>query len=114
MKTKAFTLIELLAVIVILSIIAIITVPVITSSITNSKDNLYNRQVDMITNAAERYVNDNAMTFTGTEIAVSELKSEGYLKNETIKNPKNGSAMNGCVKISVSGKKYTYTYNESC
>lgn len=111
---KGFTLIELLAVIAILGVIVVITTPVITTSISVSKDRAYDRQKEMIVRAAEEYVNENAIGFNANKVSIQTLKNEGYLKDGDIKNPKNNSVMNGCVSISKSGNKYTYTYNESC
>ena len=42
MKNKAFTLVELLAVITILALLALIALPAISKQMENSKDNLYN------------------------------------------------------------------------
>lgn len=48
MKKRGFTLVELLAVIVIVSVVAVITVPVILNVINNSKkEAINNQQLDM-------------------------------------------------------------------
>lgn len=115
MNNKAFTLTELLGVIVILSILAVITVPLITGSITSSKKNLHDRQIEMIKNAAERYVTDNALTFNDNQVCVKTLKDEGYLKNESILDPNNQSReIDGCVKVNKTGNNYEYEYISIC
>lgn len=115
MKNKAFTLIELLGVIVILSVLAVITVPLITSSITSSKQNLHDRQIEMIKNAAERYVTDNALTFNDNQVCVKTLKEEGYLKSESILDPNDQKReIDGCVKVNKTDNKYEYEYISIC
>ncbi|MBR3897792.1 MAG: prepilin-type N-terminal cleavage/methylation domain-containing protein [Bacilli bacterium] len=115
MKNKGFTLVELLAVIVMIAIVASISVPIIISVINDSRAKSYDRQVEMIKDAAERYVNENALEFSENKVSVETLKSTGYLKADKIKNPKRPSEeLNGCVNITSSGNKNTYTYSESC
>ncbi len=115
MKNKGFSLVELLAVIVMIAILAGICTPIIISVINDSRQRAYDRQVTMIESAAERYVNENALEFNGNKLSVATLKSKGYLKDEVIKNPKRPSIqMNGCVNITVSGNKNTYQYSETC
>ena len=60
MKKNAFTLIELLAILVILSVLAIILIPTLKDSIDEAKNSAYNDQVNTIKNAAETYfINSN-------------------------------------------------------
>ena len=53
---KGFTLVELLAVIVILALIALITAPVVLSVIENSQDKTYRRSVDLYGQAFEKAI----------------------------------------------------------
>ena len=55
MNNKAFTLIELLAVITVIAVISVITVPVITRTINNSKQSTYDRQAEIIERASENW-----------------------------------------------------------
>lgn len=115
MRKKAFTLIELLAVITILGIVAIITTPIITSSINASKEKAYDRQKELIEKAAETYVNENILTFSANRICVQSLIDEGYLKNSEIKNPsdKTENMKEGCVSVDKSNSKnYKYSYKK--
>jgi type IV pilus assembly protein PilA len=85
---KGLTLIELLAVIVILGVIAAIAVPAIGSTITNSKTKADAQTVLLIQAAAERYAMDinpnglasTALLSTATSISMLTLKNAGYLK----------------------------------
>ena len=53
MKKNAFTLIELLAILVIISVLAIILIPTVKESIQEAKNSAYNDQVNTIKQAAE-------------------------------------------------------------
>jgi type IV pilus assembly protein PilA len=84
---KGLTLVELLAVIVILGVIAAIAVPAIGSTITNSKTKSDAQTVLLIQGAAERYANDNNPTGsltgtpkTGDAVTLTTL-SAGYLQS---------------------------------
>ena len=62
MNNKAFTLVELLAVIIILGLLVTITVPNIMNAIDISREKSYNSQVEEIEKAAERWAVDNLQT----------------------------------------------------
>ena len=88
---KGFTLIELIMVICLLGIIAIITVPVITKLINNSKDESYKEQKKLVINAAKQYMTaEKSKSEFGisTCINVADLQKFGYLSKNSIKNPK--------------------------
>lgn len=53
---KGFTLVELLAVIVILAIILAIAIPGISNVINSSKEQAYESQKELIVNAAKKYL----------------------------------------------------------
>ena len=112
MKNKGFTLIELLAVITILSVILMIVVISVSSIITNSKNSLQKTQYDQILKAAEYYNNKEGLKDNDICVNVSYLTENGYLKEDEIKNPKNGKKIEGSVKIKYNGKKYTYEYRD--
>jgi len=74
---KGLTLIELLAVLVIVGIIAAIAIPAIGSTIANSKTKADNASIEMIKDAALRYVTAEEIA-TGV-IPIADLVSKGYL-----------------------------------
>ena len=85
-NSKAFTLIELLAVIVILAIIALIATPIVLSIINESKENARLRSAEMYLNAVEQSVSIEKMNNTNfkpnsCEIEKGNLNCEGYDKN---------------------------------
>ena len=71
-KVKAFTLIELLAVIVILAIIAVIATPIILGVINDSKYKAFKLSLNNIEHAYELYATQNNIE-PGTEIDINKL-----------------------------------------
>lgn len=113
MNKKGFTLVELLAVIVLLSIIAVITTPVVINVIGESKEKTYNEQINIIQKAAERWGTQNVnILSTAPCVCVKTLASKGYL-SKIPKNPKDSTAMNGKVNIGYDEdhKQYVYEYD---
>jgi len=82
---KGLTLVELLAVIVILAIVAAIAVPSIGNIIENSRYNAVKADATNVLNAAQLYFIEDPLdgdtTALDTVITVTELKDEGYLES---------------------------------
>lgn len=90
MKTRAFTLIELLGVIVILGILGIVILPKVGDSISNSKEQSYKVQEETIKKAANDFLIENTDLLENNAtitIKLGTLKQKGYLPIN-IKNPK--------------------------
>ena len=88
-NNKGFTLIEVLAVLVILSIIMAIAIPSISSSMERSKEKQNESKKKMLASYAEIYVSDNKNAIHKTigeagkcYIAISTLKNNGYLSDD--------------------------------
>lgn len=122
MKKEGFTLVELLAVIVIIGIIYLIIFPSVTSFIDKSKEKSYNIQVDLIEKASKKWVVDNTdellkkdpYHLNNINLTLTTLKKDGYLQDEFIENPKTKKIMTGCVVVSYQSNKnqYEYTYED--
>ena len=92
LNDKGFTLVELLAVLVILVTILLIAIPSITSSVERNKQKLLEKKIDIIEVAAESYVNlyKNSINYTNFKkgicgIDVSKIVDVGLLTNEDLK-----------------------------
>jgi len=119
MKNKGFTLVELLAVVALLAIVAAIAFPFIQDSINESRENTYKEQVRTIEYAAKRWATDNTYELNKetTYKSISFLKQKGYLaSNKEILDPRDNSEMKGCVKITYDAehKQYNYKYGNKC
>ena len=119
MRKRGFTLVELLCVLIIISIISIITVPLVMSYVNSTKEGLYNDQVSSIKKAAEKWAIKNTDKIdknhiNDTFITLESLQYLNYLEKDEILNPKDKTRMNGCIviKYNMSDKKYDYDYIE--
>ena len=114
---KGFTLVELLAVIIILGIIALITFPIVDKSIENSKQAALERTIDSILDAAHDYSIQNKLGYSTEEntLSLDQLKNSGFLEVEII-NPVTNEEMQGCVlyKWDEVNKQYVFRYDEEC
>ena len=110
-KKKGFTLVELLAVIVILAIVLIIAVPGVLSIINKTKSSAYDRQIDMIKEATRNYVttsNQVQWKDNQTVVNLTDLQGQGLLDKKII-NPKDKSEIHGlAVIVTRSNNKLTY------
>lgn len=97
MKKKGFTLVELLAVIVILAIIAVISVPVILGVIDNSKKGAFKNSFYGIIDSAELYLAKNQQ-----QTILNQAKSENGI-NINVLDYKSKSDYAGSFKINESG-----------
>lgn len=121
MKKRGFTLVELLAVIVILIVIAGITIPVINTSLEKAAQSAYDKQISLIESAAKKWgaENDTKLPDIGSTSIVtvdfSTLIEAGHLKNEKILNPITEEELEGCVKISYDSEynQYVYEYSDN-
>ena len=112
---NAFSLIELLAIITILGIVAIITTTVISSVGNDSKNSLYEAQKEMVIDAAKKWTVENDYKINTTyNLTLEELVNTKFLKSNKITDPRNkNNYLCGDVTITYDAttNKYTYTYN---
>ena len=117
MFKKGFTLVELLAIIVILAIIALIATPIVKDSIANSKEQALKETINSIERAAYNYgyQNDIGYDTNYKKLTLDELISKGFLKGDII-NPVTNEKMNGCVlyRWNETNNQYEFKYNEEC
>ena len=116
MKNKGFTLVELLAVVAILAVIALITIPIVTKTITNSKNSTSDRQKEQIEKAAQTWFIKEYGSLKEDEtliVTVDRIKSDGYIEQSEIESIKTGNPMQGCVKITYRSNQYKYELVET-
>lgn len=111
---KGFTLVEMLAIIALLSIIVAIAVPSVTKLRQSVIEKEEQTQIKEIESAASFYARDEKKS--NCCITVSKLTLKGYLKgNEEGKiiNPRTNEEVDAKIYIS-SNKTVTYNYNGTC
>ena len=110
MKNKAFTLVELLGVIVLLGILGVVIIPKVGDSIENSKEQSYKVQEETIKKAANDFLIDNTEFLEENDtitIKLGVLKQKGYLP-VNIKNPKTRKNISNesLITITKNGNAY--------
>ena len=116
---KGFTLVELLAVIVILAVILVIAIPQVLKVVDNSRLNAYIKNEEMVLKAVDVYASRNTGELPGEiggtiELSIKYLVTEGLLTDIT--NPYNKNEdCNGYVTITkISDTEYDYTSHLKC
>lgn len=111
MNKKGLTLVELLAVLVVIGLVSLIIYPNITKNMTNSQDKTIEIQKSSIKEAAKLYLADNVeIVDTEIEVTLNKLVEEGYLTGE-YKSPKTGKDYDlniSKVKIKKENNEYLY------
>lgn len=112
-----FTLVELLAVLVIMAAIMGIAIPSLTSSMERSKKKQLEDKLRMLESFAEFYVTDHRNAIyrelngnTVCYIKLETLKDEGYLSNGALEDA-DGNAITGFIVFD--SKKNAYIYNQT-
>ena len=115
---KAFTLIELISVIVILSIIALISVPITTNIINSSRNKAYEETINNIIEISKNYSVYNNLGYNTLykELTFDELSNKGYIESSDIINPKTNQKLAGCViyRWVIGSNQYEFKYDETC
>ena len=118
MKRKSgFTLVELLAVIVVLAIVLLIAVPGVLAIIEQTKNRSYESQLKIIKEAARIYVTTMQPTWMDQQVVVNltDLQGQGLVDKRLI-DPRDKTEMKGiAVVVSKQGKqmKYDIVYTDS-
>ena len=114
---KGFTLVELLAVIVILGVLALITFPIIDKSIKQSKEKALEKTIASVIEASINYSIQNDLGYSSNykKLEFETLIDAGFLKKEII-NPITNQKLQGCVlyKWDSSYNQYEFEYSEAC
>ena len=101
---KAFTLIEMLAVIIVISIIMLILIPVVTRNLSDSKENVYNNLINKMISATSDWMikNSDDLPEEGESISITlgMLQSEGLISTD-LKNPKTDNLFPSDMVINI-------------
>lgn len=124
MNKKGFTLVELLAVLVLISLLMGLAIPGINRISNNMKKKSYNQKIKLIESAAELWGQDNKTRLQTTKcnidvnevpcykIEIEELLSENYLDSDNnsgkYANPKNDEDMKDCIVFVYKQNKRVY------
>ena len=109
---KGFTLIELMGTIALLGILSVIVVVGIDKVINDSKEELYNSQLELIKLHAENYLSDNQELKPESGsiyITLDTLITEGYIAGD-VENPKTGENFDRNLSVKVTKSKNTFIY----
>lgn len=117
-RNKAFTLIELLTVIIIIAILSVVIIPIITNSLDKSKEQVYDGIITKILNSTIDWSVDNIELLPEKEeqisVTLGMLQSEGYISTD-LKDPNTDSLFPSDMTITIKyvnkdekeSKKYT-------
>ena len=115
---KAFTLVELLGVIIVLAVIALITFPIIDNSIQKSRQSALERTIENIERAAYSYSVEYDLGYSAEQqvLELSELISKGFISKEEHINPVTDEELKGCVLYNwdETKKQYKFEYADPC
>ena len=112
MKNKGFTLVELLAVIIIMGLLATIIFPMVNTSLSNSKDSSLNVLKSNIIDATKDWSLDNlnSLPENGSSVNVKLDKiKQGYLPLN-VKNPKTGYIISNESYVTITNVNGKYKY----
>lgn len=115
LKKKGFTLIELIATIIVLAILLAIAVPSVRTFISNSYAESYKLDLKAMEEAAKGYVIDKKIKFEEVDrkfVQISTLIEEGFL--DPVIDPQSKEQCEGYVKVDKNYRKYTYKAYLKC
>ncbi len=113
MKQRGFTLAELLGVITILSILALLAIPMVSRNVSRGKKNLYKIQIGNIKRAAGDWMANHVLEIPeeniDTSITLGCLKAEGILET-SIENPITGEQFPNDMIVRIRSGSNQYIY----
>ena len=114
MKDRGFTLLEILAVITLIGVLALITIPTIDVVIKSTREKGYENQKEVILSAAKDYGASKMMELPTVDgdyvyITLGDLKLGGFIEVDVI-NPINEMCISNDTVIVITRKNNNYTY----
>jgi len=115
-NNKAFTLIELLTVVAILTLIIVIITPKVFKNLKTAEKVTDQEQINSLINTSKIYMNQNSNLLPQENdiyvISLEELKESGLIQKSQILNPSTNEELNGCIIVKFENNKYKYEYKE--
>ena len=112
LDNKGFTLVELLAVVVVLIAISSIAIPTISSSLERSREKRYKAKVKLVESAAKLYASDHKEVFDNEwdfcNILVSTLVSNDYIDSD------DDISSDSCVWYTMDNNTFEYKEDGQC
>ena len=116
MNKKAFTLVELMAVIIILGVLALIAIPAVDKKIKEARNDLTNTQISNLKKAAKMWASENPYSIPNNGetcyLKYTYLVNEGFLESD-MKDPATNQDYNDNnvnIKITKAEKTNQVTY----
>lgn len=107
---RGFTLVELLAVVVIISLLTVLTVTIVGTIVKNGKNELNDKQITLIKKAAQIWGTENIGLLPNSEecyyITLGDLKNSGYL-NDEVYDINNTTLLSDELKIKITSSVST-------
>ena len=119
MKNKAFTLIELMAVITLLGLIAFIAFPPLLKQIKGTKSKIDEATEQLIIVGASNYVDENKNNYPKIDsnvycVTLQTLVDDNKVSKDLTNSKGDKIDLTKYVQISISGNKYDYVLVDSC
>lgn len=117
---KGFTLVELLAVIIILGLLTIIAIPSIIGILNNEKENISDSMKNVIINASSLYIEDNSGVYPKVNNNVYCIKLESLVNDNRLSKPLKDPVtnkeidLNKYIKVSIINDLYNYDIVDIC
>lgn len=113
MNKKAFTLVELIAVMILLGVLGLIATITISNELKENKETLYNVQIENIKKSAQTWASSNVFELPNQDgeyiiLTLGQLKQEG-LSGDVI-NPKTNEPFLDSLQVKITLKENSYVY----
>ena len=114
LTTLGFTLAELLGVLIILAVIALISIASITNTMKESKEKLYNQQINNIIFGAKNWASSHAFEMPENDgesitLTLEQLKQAGFVE-EDVTNPKTNELFSNDLQVKITKVDNNYKY----
>jgi len=118
---KGFTLVELLAVIILLGLLGLIIYPTVNGVIKNNKQKLHDKQINEIIRYGDTYAASNMnklKTWNGSKniVTFNDLYETGLIQTNNVIDPATDEVLNGCLSLAwnKSRNSFDIEYTEYC